>query len=56
MSFFPNGFQEPAIIFLEDEATGAVFSIKTEPLTGRVMLYSREIDIPDEFGQGESDD
>lgn len=55
VSFFPNGFQEAAIIYLED-GHGAIFSIRTEPLTGRVKLYSKEIDVPEDFGTGEDDD
>jgi len=55
INFFPNGFQEPAIIYMAD-AQGRMFSIQTEPLTGRVFLFSDEIDVPRDFGQGESDD
>ncbi len=55
VTFFPNGFQEPALIYMED-ASGAMFTIKTEPLTGRVKLYSRELEIPQDFGEGEDDD
>ncbi|MEM1347067.1 MAG: prepilin-type N-terminal cleavage/methylation domain-containing protein [Myxococcota bacterium] len=55
INFFPNGFQEPAIVYMED-AQGRTFSIQTEPLTGRVFLYNKEIEIPSDFGQGEVDD
>lgn len=55
VSFFPNGFQEPALIYLEDKS-GAIYTIQTEPLTGRVKLYSKELEVPRDFGEGEQDD
>ena len=47
--FFPDGFQEPAIVVLKN-ADGAFYSLKTEPLTGRVHIYSKELKDDDELG------
>lgn len=55
INFFPNGFQEPVLVTLEDP-NEARFWLLTEPLTGRVRLFSDELDVPREFGQGEDDD
>ena len=55
MSFFPNGFQEQVMIVIKDD-DGQVYSLVTEPLTGRVEIFSDEIDVPDEFGEVEDDD
>jgi hypothetical protein len=48
--FFPNGFQEPAIIIL---STGedTFYSLKTEALTGRVKIYARKMERPEGFGE-----
>ena len=56
LNFFPNGYQEPIIIILSDKGGENKFSLVTEPLTGRVKLYSKEVEVPKDFGQGESDD
>jgi general secretion pathway protein H len=55
INFYPNGFQDPLIIHLED-SRGAIFSLQTEPLTGRVLLFSDEILPSSDFGLGEDDD
>ena len=55
VSFFRNGFQEQALIVLGDEA-GARYTLITEPLTGRVKIYSGELETPPGFGEEESDD
>lgn len=55
ITFFPNGFQEQAMIVMKDER-GAAFTLLTEPLTGRVRTYSDEIDVPSNFGLVEEDD
>lgn len=54
INFYPNGQQDAVIVVLEDE--GRVISLKTEPLTGRVMLYGEELDPERTFGEVESDD
>ena len=51
--FFPNGFQQQAQVVLVDPDSGAKFTLITEPLTGRVRIYSGEQDIPDTFGRVE---
>ncbi|MFU8804937.1 MAG: Tfp pilus assembly protein FimT/FimU [Bradymonadaceae bacterium] len=55
VSFFPNGFQQHVMIYLGDEH-GGVSTLVTEPLTGRVRIYSRELDVPSNFGEEEYDD
>lgn len=49
--FFPNGFQEPAIIKLTETSSGAVYSLVTEPLTGRVHIHSRDLEQKEGFGE-----
>ncbi len=48
--FFPNGFQEPAMIKLVHES-GAVFTLVTEPLTGRVHVFNRDLEPREGFGE-----
>lgn len=55
VSFFRNGFQEQALIVLGDES-GARYTLITEPLTGRVKIYSEELEAPPDFGEEELDD
>lgn len=55
INYFPTGWQDPVVIHLEDE-DGEVFSLITEPLTGRVKLLSEEYIPDDDFGLGEDDD
>lgn len=55
INFYPSGFQDPAILVFED-AYGERFSLQTEPLTGRVLLRSEELEPTDDFGEGESDE
>lgn len=50
--FFPNGFQEPAIIVLKN-SDGSYYSLKTEALTGRVKIYAKKLEKPEAFGQPE---
>lgn len=58
ISFFPDGFQEPAVIVLSDEDEEDFYSLVTEPLTGRVFIYDRELDeLPEEVaGPAEEQD
>lgn len=55
ISFFRNGFQEQALVVLGDES-GARYTLITEPLTGRVNIYSGELQTPPGFGEEEIDD
>lgn len=55
ISFYPNGFQEQAMIVIRNEA-GQAYTLITEPMTGRVKLFGEEIDVPDGFGEVERDD
>lgn len=55
MTFYPNGFQEQVMIVLEDEQ-GATITLVTEPLTGRVLTFTHEDDVPEDFAEVEYDD
>lgn len=55
MSFFPNGFQDQVMVVLEDQ-TGARVSLVSEPMTGRVLVYTDSDELPDNFGEVERDD
>ena len=48
--FFPNGFLEPAIIVLKS-GEGLFFSLKTEPLTGRVKIFGEKLEKTEDCGQ-----
>lgn len=50
INFFPNGFQQQARIVLVDSRE-AKFTLITEPLTGRVRVYSGERDVDEGFGK-----
>lgn len=55
VSFFPNGYMEPLLLVLKDE-DGNAYSLLTESMTGRVKVFSGEIDPPDGFAEVENDD
>ncbi|RAL22817.1 hypothetical protein DL240_07950 [Lujinxingia litoralis] len=55
LRFFPNGFQQEAVIVLRDESGGR-YSLVTEPLTGRVRIYSGDWEPEGDFGEVERDD
>jgi general secretion pathway protein H len=55
VSFFPNGFQEPVFILLQND-DGATMSLLTDALTGRVKIYDGRDEPPEDFGKVESDD
>jgi general secretion pathway protein H len=49
--FFPLGQTEPAIITLTDKREQSVYSLVVHPITGRVRIYSEEIQPPTRTGQ-----
>ena len=53
ISFFPSGQQQQAHVVLVDPSTEAQFTLVTEPLTGRIIAYSGEREIDDDFGEEE---
>ena len=55
VSFYPDGSMEPALITIGDDS-GAFYTLLTEPLTGRIKIYSADMEIPDDFGLAEMDD
>jgi len=52
--FFPLGQTEPAIITLTDKKEQNVYSLVVHPITGRVRIYSEEVQPP--VRGGETDD
>jgi general secretion pathway protein H len=52
--FFPLGQTEPAIITLTDKKESSVYSLVVHPITGRVRIYSEEIQPP--MREGQTDD
>ncbi|TXD38212.1 type II secretion system protein [Lujinxingia vulgaris] len=55
LRFFPNGFQQEAVVVLRDDE-GSRISLVTEPLTGRVKIYSGDWEPDRDFGEEERDD
>ena len=55
VSFFPNGYMEPLLLVIKDDQ-GNAYSLLTESMTGRVKVFSGEIDPPDGFAEVENDD
>ncbi len=55
MSFYPSGFQDQVMIVLEDES-GARISLVSEPMTGRVVMYTDSDELPENFGEVEYDE
>jgi len=53
LHFYPNGFMQPAIIVLQQGEEGRYFSLKTEPLTGRVQIESERLEQTDSCGKPE---
>lgn len=51
--FFPNGLQQQAYIVVVDPSTGAKYTLITEPMTGRVRIYSGDRELPEDFGEEE---
>lgn len=42
--FFPTGFVEPAIMYLESE-NGSIYTLETIPYTGRLRVYDEYVDL-----------
>ena len=55
VNFFPNGYQEAAIIIIKNPQ-GSYYSLQLEPFTGRVLLFSKELDPPSNYGEVEMQD
>lgn len=56
INFYPNGYQDPAIVLLGDDEGGDRFSLRTEPMTGRIILQTGEMELPDGFAGEEEDE
>jgi len=44
--FFPLGFAEAAIVYLQDESQETTFSLVVHPLTGRVIVFNHKVEAP----------
>ncbi len=53
VAYFPNGFVERTMIWIRSDETYMTLSI--DPMTGRVQIYGRDADIPDDFFEVEED-
>jgi general secretion pathway protein H len=53
--FFPLGQTEPAIITLSDPKDESFYSLVVHPITGRVRIYSEEIQPPVQGGQADDE-
>jgi hypothetical protein len=53
--FFPLGQTEPAIITLSDPKDQSFYSLVVHPITGRVRIYSEEIQPPVQGGQADDE-
>ncbi len=57
INFYPNGFQDPAVVVLrEGDGEARYFTLVTEPMTGRVLLFSDPDAALPSFAEVESDD
>lgn len=56
IQFYPGGFQDPAVVILKNE-DGRAYSLVLEPLTGRIIARSGEVEARDvEFLNGEDEE
>lgn len=47
---FRGGYAEKAFIYLSDgEEDGDIYTLEVEPLTGRVLVYEEEVEVPREL-------
>lgn len=53
VAYFPNGFVERAIIWLRSGETYITLSL--DPMTGRVMVYGEDLELPEDFFEVEED-
>lgn len=53
--FFPSGLQQQAKVVLRDPSSDALFTLITEPLTGRIIAYSGLHEVGEDFGEEEYD-
>ena len=49
--FFPSGFVERALVYVTDGAR--TYTLTTQPLTGRVRVEPRKVDVPSSFDRVE---
>ncbi len=49
IEFFPDGFVEPAMIWLSIEEKDAATTLTISPMTGRVRTYSERLEVPRDF-------
>lgn len=55
IAFFPNGFVERSMIWLESADEKTVVTLTIDPMTGRVRIRGGDLDIPEDFFSVEED-
>jgi hypothetical protein len=54
VAYFPNGFVERSLIWIGHE-DGMVLTLSVDPMTGRVFIYAKDLDVPEDFFEVEED-
>ncbi len=55
IGFFPSGFVERSIIWLEQENGEAMMTLTIDPMSGRVRVHPGDFSVPDDFFEVEED-
>lgn len=53
VAYFPNGFVERTLIWLEQD--DAILTLAIDPMSGRVRVFAEDLEIPDDFFEVEED-
>jgi type II secretory pathway pseudopilin PulG len=53
VAYFPNGFVERTLIWLEQD--DAVLTLAIDPMSGRVRVFGEDLEVPDDFFEVEED-
>lgn len=49
IGYFPNGYVERSLIWLQSEDGASVMTLSIDPMTGRVRAYGEDLEIPEDF-------
>jgi prepilin-type N-terminal cleavage/methylation domain-containing protein len=55
IAFFPNGFVERSMVWLESEDERTVVTLTVDPMTGRIRIWGEDREIPRDFFSVEED-
>jgi prepilin-type N-terminal cleavage/methylation domain-containing protein len=55
IAFFPNGFVERSMIWIESDDERTVVTLTVDPMTGRVRIWGEDLDVPEDFFSVEED-